>query len=66
MFREVELRQDILDHEVAAVCHLVGISELDVELVAGLGHECQRNQLRVAVKLSEFAVQKYLRPLLLC
>lgn len=56
MFREVELRQDVLDHEVAAVCHLAGISELDVEFVAGLGHECQRNQLRVSVEASELTI----------
>lgn len=39
MRRDVKLWQDVLNHEVAAVLHSVGVHELDVEFVAGLGHD---------------------------
>lgn len=40
MHRQVKLRQDVLNHEVAAVFRLVRICEFDAIFVAGLRYEC--------------------------
>jgi hypothetical protein len=58
----MQLRQGILDYEVTAVFNLIGIRQFHIKLVAGLRDQCQRNQLRILVELSELAVQRKLHP----
>ncbi|MNI92565.1 hypothetical protein D3C73_1503790 [compost metagenome] len=60
---KIELRQHVLDDEVATVLNKVSIRQLDVEILTSLGHQCQRYELCTLIELGEFAVQEKLHRL---
>lgn len=56
MLWQIQLWQHVLDDEVTAVLDLIRFCELYVELVAGLRHQGNRDQLCILVNLSELAI----------